>query len=108
MTSHVIPLHGEHGAAVVGLEDVARRQIDLAGVVDAAAGRQRAGRVAILEGKEVRHLLTLRVDDPEHVATLQAEPMAGLGCDPALAKRVQAAAFRAWKGQPPPSLPEYC
>ena len=51
----------KHTAAVVGVQHVASRQINLGRVVNASARRQAAGEVSVLEGKQVGDLLTVRI-----------------------------------------------
>src|SRR5918998_1705498 len=77
----VVPAHPvledrEHGVAAVGVENVARREVDGVVVVDAAPGGESLRGVLGGERHNVRDLLPLRVNDPQHLPPpqLQADP----------------------------------
>ena len=69
----IVAAHGvlddrPHRAAPVGVQDVARRDVDGVRVVDRPARRQPLARIAVPERDEVRDLLSLGIDDFEGFA----------------------------------------
>src|SRR5690348_3535265 len=63
----------QHHPTAIGVDRVAGAEVDPAGVVDAAPGRDRLRRIAPVERDQVGHLLALRIDHLQPLVALQLE-----------------------------------
>ena len=68
VASNVVAQQGEHRVARARVQDVARREVDLACIVDRAPRREALARIGGRKRGQIGYLATERVDDTQRLA----------------------------------------